>query len=285
MIDWLNEDIGRLKRSSLFPFRVQKLYYCRGFIVNIPEHMEDNLFEISIRLESDSELCRDTINGVQYCETFPNVAFKYPHGITALHSNLPRDTIAFAYTEECCELFRSLKMLPEKDCFSFTMNKEIEALIAEWRKLVYNLYSGGVPDLLDWVCFKLVGELALSKKKVLPNSVKSKIHNISLYFQLHYDENIDMDIIAEKNGMSRASFFRLWRQFFNISPAQYVIQCRLHNAAARLLQTNLSISTIMKEVNFTSPTAFYRKFYQMYNMTPDEYRHKEYQLFTTKNKE
>ena len=70
--------LADLKEIVYFPSGCRSYNYCRREFVNVPEYIEDNLFEIRIRLEFNSELCCDTINGTQYCETFSNVAFKYP---------------------------------------------------------------------------------------------------------------------------------------------------------------------------------------------------------------
>ena len=99
-----------------------------------------------------------------------------------------------------------------------------------------------------------------------------RIKNISVWLQQHFDENIDLDALARANGFSRASFFRKWKQVFSISPAQYILDLKLEAAARFLLETDLPISAIVREIRYCGPTPFHKRFSQKYGMTPDQYR-------------
>jgi len=63
-----------------------------------------------------------------------------------------------------------------------------------------------------------------------------------------------------------------WKQVFSISPAQYILDLKLEAAARFLLETDLPISAIVREIHYCGTTPFHRHFSQKYGMTPDQYR-------------
>lgn len=272
-MQWENHEVGTMQRKWMFPFHVSSLYYGWNLIAeNIKRTMPSDRFEVSIRLESDAPLCLDQINGVTCKIPFPNIILKKPGQEFILNSPLPRNTMAYIYPVETMMLFEKIGFLPEKNFWHFKMNAEVEKLISDFRKCIYNLYTAGTADHLDWICFKLLRELCELSYPVNLRKQEDIIQNIAVWFQMHYDEDFSMDEIATRNGMSRATFFRLWQKFFSISPVQYILQLKLEAAAILLKQTQLSVARVAQNVNFHGMDAFYKKFHAKYGVTPAEYR-------------
>ncbi len=270
------QNLNDIPRKGLFPFRVNMIYFCNSYSDSI-SHMAtpENTFEISLRLDSGDQICRDEINGVQIETTFPNVAWKKPGGRHVLHNNFPRSTFSFSYPVNCIKGLKELDLIPDMDCMPFHLTKEINKLINQIKTQSCNLYSPGMIDMLDWTCFKLIGELRQDcNSSQQENDMETKIKNISMWFKIHYNENFDMEEIIQYNGFSRTSFFRCWRNVFNVSPLQYVLDIKLHTAAELLKTTNLPIGKIMEEINFSGATAFYRRFTEKYGMSPGDFREK-----------
>jgi AraC-like DNA-binding protein len=272
-MNWSNWTIGEMPRESAFRFRVSGLHYCRRLIMPQIGPVRRNNFEVSIRLESEAEWCEDTTNGELQKVRFPNVAWKRPGGEMITRSPLPRDTLAFHYSAEIMREFFRIGMEPAVNCRAFVMTPAIEHLVSELRKLICNLYTPGVPDRIDWTCFQLYKNLLLEQKPE-PEQTATVIRNISMWIQTHYDEPIDMSQLAKNNSMSHTKFYAEWKKVFDISPTQYVIECKLEAAAQRLLLTGLAISKIVREVNFSGVYAFHKRFFKKYGMTPAEYRKK-----------
>ena len=273
-MQWVNNDVWNLPRTCNFPFIVQGLYYSRQLVVPDSRiNRRNDSFEVSIRLDSDASFCEDSINGITANVLFPNVALKLPCSECVLKSPLPRDTIAFIYSASVPEILKSQGLLPEENIWHFTLNAEIERLVSNLRKLIFRLYTPGVPDQLDWVCFKLYRELLFAKEQTqTKGDSQALIRNISTWFQLHYNEEINMDDVAKTFGLSHAKFFREWKNVFSLTPTQYVIDLKLHAAALRLAQTSLAISEIVKEVHFSGLNAFHEKFLEKYGVTPGNFR-------------
>jgi len=271
----MNLTVGNLKRGSNFPFQVQAVFNFSNFCdVTSPPMPRRNDFEISIRTGSEAEICRDIINGEEQAVPYPNVAYKQPSSIFRIDNEKPRDSFAFVYSSETLPELRKIGIIPDVSCRCFIMTAELKHLITEFHHLAVNLYSPGVPDLLDWACFRILGELKFTSAHApaAPESRAVEIRNISAWLRMHYAEDLFIDDIATAHGLSHAQFFREWKKVFGVSPLQYILNARLEAAAWYLTTSMLPVSKIIKEVNFSGATKFYRRFYQKYGMTPEEYR-------------
>ena len=273
-MEWLNFDIGHILREDKFPFRVIMLYTCSNMVLKqIARKMPSDRFEVNIRLTSEDAICTDILNGKVCNQPFPNVICKLPDLIYQGRGGA-RSTIAFAYSAETLKQFEMLGMIPEILCCSFSMTPRISTLVAEFHKLRTELYSPGVADRIDWICFQLFRELYFKDRENAGDD-REKIKNISLWFQLHYNKSFNIEEIARAHGYSRASFFRKWKETFDVTPVQYLIDLKLKAAAKLLAESTESISGIASQINFSGLSAFYRRFAEKYGCTPDIYRKRE----------
>ena len=265
--------ICSLPRKSKFPFQVSKLYFCWHVVrpVDIPTFVDDGLLELSLRLACSADKCMDEINGIPCAASFPHVLIKRPGVEIKSTQPEPRDTIAFHYPIATANELTRLGLLPQEDVKEFKMTPKIEELIKDFRRCLYSIYTPGAVDEIDWICFKLLRELFHTDLQDTPDE-KTTIRNASIWMQVHYNEKLSTEDIARQYNMSRASFYRAWKRYFTITPLQYIVQLRLEAAARLLEQTPLAIAKIADEIGFGGVDAFYRKFQDVYNMTPAEYR-------------
>ena len=260
-------------RRNRFPFRVEQIYYCRNMLFPVGEPRRWPGFEMCLRLSSDTDFTEDIVDGKILKLPCPNVVWRLPGSAWSRPRSSIRNSIAFSYTPEVPEKLEPLGMKVEEFAWSFVMTSELEALIAKFRKTIDNLYTPGMADVLDWACFSLMGTLRLQENR--PQAVQTmenRIRNISLWFQTHFAEKIDLDEVAAANGMSRDHFYKSWKKSFDTTPAQYINHLRLEAAARRLRETDIAIGSIIQEVHFAGEYMFYKSFRQKYGMTPAEYR-------------
>ena len=272
---WTNHDIAQIHRIGKFPFRVSMLFFCMNIREErCSEQIPEDGFEFSIRLNSENRICHDIINGNEISEPYPHIVWKKPGKKQILTMPAGRETISFAYPLKTLDAFRYLGMQPEHDSKAFYLTKEIKQLIYNFRQLCRHLYSPGAADQIDWTCFQLYREIFFAHAEQQMESITEmeRIKNISIWFQLHYHENINLDEIALANGFSRATFFRKWKAIFPHTPAQYILKLRLETAAKLLRETNLPIYSIVREVNFSGLTAFHQRFRELYGTTPAQFR-------------
>ena len=78
--------------------------------------------------------------------------------------------------------------------------------------------------------------------------------------------------LFELSGRSREHVSRCMRQYYGISPSEYILELRLNNALSQLLYTNLSVEQIAYENGFRNLAYFYVTFRKRYQVTPAQYR-------------
>lgn len=94
-----------------------------------------------------------------------------------------------------------------------------------------------------------------------------------------YDHPISLDQMSSKACFSRYHFLRLFRQAFNKTPHQYLIERRIEKAK-ELLIANLRVTDVCFEVGFQSLGSFSSLFHKYVGHAPVTYRQrvKERQL-------
>jgi AraC family transcriptional regulator len=86
------------------------------------------------------------------------------------------------------------------------------------------------------------------------------------------DERLSLATLAETVGMSRYHFLRTFRRVVGMTPHQYVLRTRMQRAAARIRQSDETISAIAFDSGFEDLSTFNRRFLQVVGETPGAFR-------------
>ncbi len=272
---WHFQNALSLKRDSTFPLRASQFYYCKfqKFQSEIVFRTGEEI-ELCLRLESEEKICRDRINGKVMNSPFPHAVLKYPGDEVQRQGEKPRDVISFCYPSSALNVLVEWKLLPEEHYWELFISPELEQKIGELRNLL-SIYTTlpDAGDRLDAAAFQIFRESLFCRRETqVPSTPENRIKKAALYLQQHYDQLFNMDEIAGKFGFSHAGFFRTWKQYFELSPHQYLEKLKLKAAAARLVQSNQTIAETVKEVRFSCVAAFHRKFREHFGMTPQKFR-------------
>ena len=87
-----------------------------------------------------------------------------------------------------------------------------------------------------------------------------------------YDHPLSLDQISEKACFSRYHFLRLFRQAFNKTPHQYLIERRIAKAKELLGDDELRVTDVCFEVGFQSLGSFSTLFHKTVGQAPLTYR-------------
>ncbi|HEV7721342.1 MAG TPA: helix-turn-helix transcriptional regulator [Iamia sp.] len=87
-----------------------------------------------------------------------------------------------------------------------------------------------------------------------------------------YGEPLTVADLARAAGLSRAHFSVEFRRAFGETPHQYLLTRRLERAAARLRDTDRSVTEICFDVGLASVGSFTTSFGRVYGMSPLAYR-------------
>jgi AraC-like DNA-binding protein len=89
-----------------------------------------------------------------------------------------------------------------------------------------------------------------------------------------YDHRLSLEQISEKACFSPYHFLRLFRQAFNKTPHQYLIERRLEKAKELLRSDELRVTDVCFEVGFQSLGSFSSLFHKAVGHAPVTFREK-----------
>lgn len=106
-----------------------------------------------------------------------------------------------------------------------------------------------------------------TRKELYKRLVRAKDHIDSCY-----DKDISLDDLATLCCLNRFYFLRQFRDFFKVTPRQYIIQRRME-AAAQLLRElpSPSVSAVCALVGYSDASSFSKSFSQFYSCPPEKY--------------
>ncbi len=100
----------------------------------------------------------------------------------------------------------------------------------------------------------------------------NKFMSVCRYIDAHFDEDLDLDTVADMAGFSKYHFTRLFKEFAGVTFYRYVNQQRILHAEELLADPDISITQIAVQSGFSTTNSFIRMFKQLKNCTPTEFR-------------
>ena len=117
-------------------------------------------------------------------------------------------------------------------------------------------------------------KVAVSNQKVPAPEVFERLDRARNYIDRCYDLPLDLEAISSQACFSRFHFLRLFRQAFNKTPHQYLVERRIEKAKELLSSDDLRVTDICFEVGFESLGSFSSLFHRTVGHPPITYREK-----------
>lgn len=154
---------------------------------------------------------------------------------------------------ECLETLKTIFATQEEE--NGYEIKTMELLLKLWRMLYENT------DIAD-------------KSSAPRASVKTQaqLQIMLQYIHKNYPYPISLDDIAETVSLGKSSVLNIFHKNIHTSPVNYLVHYRLKRAAKLLATTPSSVSAIARDTGFENIGYFCRKFKEVFQMTPGEYR-------------
>jgi AraC-like DNA-binding protein len=105
--------------------------------------------------------------------------------------------------------------------------------------------------------------------------VRERLSRARKFIDESYHLPLDLTEISRQACLSRYHFLRLFRDAFNTTPHQYLIQRRIEKAKELLRSRSLSITDVCFEVGFESLGSFSSLFRKRVGQPPTTYRRRE----------
>lgn len=100
----------------------------------------------------------------------------------------------------------------------------------------------------------------------------STLEPVLAWMQEHLGEELTLDLMAQRSGMSARTFSRRFREQTGTTPLQWLLRARVRRAQFLLENTDHTIDRIADQAGFGSPTAFRERFKRVAGTTPQSYR-------------
>ena len=112
----------------------------------------------------------------------------------------------------------------------------------------------------------------------IPQSLSTYTASAIHYINMHIYENVSLDEIAANVGISRSSLTKHFRAELGQSIGEYVTSIKIKEAQRLLSFSNMSISEIAAQLNFSSQPYFQTIFKKNTGLTPLEFKIQNQQL-------
>lgn len=217
-----------------------------------------------------------------------------------IDSDTPVESFSIAFDQAFLRDFNLAYTLPEiklldnagdtsSDVFDF--NETIYPLSGDMRfnlrHLKHHLDNGVQDELLinEYLHHSLINYYRIYANEIADKAEKLNFTNQTTrveilkrlnlakdYMYTNYNKNISLEELAKHAYLSVNHLLRTFKQAFNLSPHQFLIQLRLQRSRILLKTTKYPINEIVCLVGFECPSSFIRLFKNRYHITPQKYR-------------
>ncbi|MDD2598893.1 MAG: AraC family transcriptional regulator [Kiritimatiellae bacterium] len=92
------------------------------------------------------------------------------------------------------------------------------------------------------------------------------------YIEDNINGNLNNEVLARKAGMSAGCFGRVFKHYYDCTPARYVLEMRIREASQLLLQSEESLDAIAEATGFPNRAYFSRVFKKIVKVPPAAFR-------------
>ncbi len=131
------------------------------------------------------------------------------------------------------------------------------------------------PEMLEMhlrEIFILLHRQLTSSTKIENHMLAEEMDKSMLYFNKHYNDDINIEDFAASIGMSTSWFIRNFKQYTGQTPMQYILAIRIANAENFLENTDYNLTEISRIIGYENPLYFSRIFKKQKGLSPSEYR-------------
>lgn len=165
------------------------------------------------------------------------------------------------------ERYSSAQLIEEK-AESFNLDKNVMLKYWEELPLIDDEKMANVIGLLNLVATTIINGKLIHAPKT------AWTENITDYILKNLHKNITAEDLCHVSNMSRYDLYVHFKQYFNMTPKEYINQLRLHKAQTLLQKTDLSVMEIGIAIGFKKIDDF-TKFFRVkmgMGITPLQYR-------------
>jgi AraC-like DNA-binding protein len=226
--------------------------YVPGQSVLIPSSVEMKIDFPEAELNNPTQCLALAIDNKKIMQTLDFLNEKYPKEGVNNYWTLDERNFFFYNNPELAQTINKLITI----CQSPHLTKDVLADLALQELIVQISQSQNVTKL----------------SQDRPLEQNAYLTEIIAYIQANLSEKINLQGIANKVGLSTASFYRLFKRELGISPLEYIILERIKRAKQLLQDQNAYIKNVSYETGFEDSNYFIRAFKLHEGITPKQYQ-------------
>lgn len=123
--------------------------------------------------------------------------------------------------------------------------------------------------------YQLAARVAQCYGQYSPDRVVRRADRLLLqardYIHANLMSDMSLDEISQQANLSKYHFLRMFREYYGITPHQYILNCRI-NKAREALEQGSSLEDIVFDYGFSDLSHLNRRFKPVYGMTPRQYQ-------------
>ena len=155
----------------------------------------------------------------------------------------------------------------KKRDMSQKMEEELVYIATHSDETIFNII-GHLYLFLDYFMRSTVSTVVKGSTKLQDYYIKEAI----TYIEQNFQNDISVVDIANRLGINRSYFGKIFKQTLKQTPQEFLINYRMIKATELLSLTKMSIGDISKAVGYENQLHFSRAFKKIYNISPREWR-------------
>ena len=159
---------------------------------------------------------------------------------------------------------------PERYVLRSVETEKYAAMIREGAALSESSYANYFKS--NSILMEILGELFAEIGSRAHERRRTMADEIRYYLEMRYSEKIRLSELAGVIGIHPNYLTRVFREKYQITPKQYLMNLKLEKACQQLTHTDYPVSLISDTLGFEDQMSFAKTFRGRYKMTPSQYR-------------
>jgi len=149
-----------------------------------------------------------------------------------------------------------------------------EDLISDYKE-IFKVIEEEPPAFQMIICgiiLKMLGRVtSLNQGGGMAHGTERAVRMAKIYFEEHLEGELIMEDLLDCVGMSYSAFQRSFKDYTGLSPYQYFLQLKIHEAC-RLLLDHVPVKDIAYRLSFENPYYFSRLFKKKTGLSPTQWQ-------------
>lgn len=205
----------------------------------------------------------------------------FPIIYKVLKFNLSKINSTSSYTPRFDKIFQAARQdenLPTvfkaEEIHSLHLERYFEKCIHELNNKNYGydvIVNSTISELLIKI-LRMWKQKGFDENQAAELEQKETVMTVTAYIDQHSDQNLDVDQLAERCGLSYSFFAKKFHQMYGRTCKEYIELVRVCKAEDLLLFTSRDINWIAQETGFSDASHLIKIFKRLRGITPKQYR-------------